>query len=49
MKRATKETKMKPTKKHPSLNNCEHGVIQATCTKCWPKGNILVPKPKEKK
>jgi hypothetical protein len=35
--------------KHPSLNNCRHHVIQATCTKCWPKGNILVPKSKERK
>jgi len=39
---------MKPTKKNPSLNTCEHGVIQATCTKCFPHGNILVPKPTKK-
>lgn len=25
---------------NPSLHNCEHGVIDATCTICWPQGNI---------
>jgi hypothetical protein len=24
----------------PSLETCSHGVIDATCTVCWPSGNI---------
>ena len=27
--------------KRVTLNNCEHGVIQASCSKCHPQGNIL--------
>lgn len=30
--------------KRPSLNNCRHGVIGATCVRCFPNGNILRPK-----